>query len=601
MNPDEQKPTEYTETPEAPQAQTSPWQSSQGQPVVHTVETPQPTLTQPPKPKRSFGQKVKAMLRSWKFWLAVVALLLAAVIAAWFIQPSRWWLVNTFGGRNTLTITTIAPGEGKAKVSELRNVAVVVNGVTYHTDSKGQLKVPHMPYGNATITATKNGFQNVSYGVVLDFDPFLYKFGGKATDDAARNITLSLKSTGIPVAFKVVDWLSGNPVTTGEFAIGDVVAKPDDQGLVSLKVPGTDAQSVTVNATFGGVYVDKKFDVALTSSTPTIQMIPGGRDYFLSKKSGVWTVYGANLDGSDTQPIVTGTGQETDATSFAVSPDGKYGVLSSSRDGARNAHHDLLQRIYIVNLTTKQITRVDEGVNVTFADWSGNELLYTTTGYDQNNNDFPVTLRGVDVASQRVYNFETADDVSVATVGAGRVVYMRTSNSGPDKESSPVLREAPVNATTSQTLGDQVSYDSYIQQDESRINFKTAQDQSWHEYNLSSDQLKTIEQPSTGSNTVQYLSTTSSDGNTHLMIDRVDGRYTLFAKDNSGKQTVLYGEVGLSAPIRWLSDHVVLFRVNSSTGVADYVVSLETGKHQKVTDVTDFSTGTDQNQRFSFY
>jgi hypothetical protein len=254
-----------------------------------------------------------------------------------------------------------------------------------------------------------------------------------------------------------------------------------------------------------------------------------------------------------------------------------------------------------VNLTTKQITRVDEGVNVTFADWSGNELLYTTTGYDQNNNDFPVTLRGVDVASQRVYNFETADDVSVATVGAGRVVYMRTSNSGPDKESSPVLREAPVNATTSQTLGDQVSYDSYIQQDESRINFKTAQDQSWHEYNLSSDQLKTIEQPSTGSNTVQYLSTTSSDGNTHLMIDRVDGRYTLFAKDNSGKQTVLYGEVGLSAPIRWLSDHVVLFRVSSSTGVADYVVSLETGKHQKVTDVTDFSTGTDQNQRFSFY
>ncbi len=600
MDPTEQKP-EYNENPEAPQERVSPWQSSQGEPVVHVVETPQPVLSPLPKPKRSFKQKLRDMFHSPKFWMSVVALLIAATVAAWFIQPSRWWLVNLFGGHNTLTITTIAPGEGKAKVSELRNVAVVVNGVTYHTNSKGELKVPNIPYGNATITATKNGFQDVSYGVVLDFDPFLHKFGGKTTDDAARNVTLSMKSTGIPVAFKAVDWLSGKPVTTGEFAIGDVVAKPDDQGLVSLKIPGTDDKSVTVDATFGGVYTDKKFDIALGSDTPTIQIVPGGHDYFLSKKSGVWTIYGSNLDGTNVQPIVAGTGQETDAANFAVSPDGKYGVLSSSRDGAYNAHHDLLQRVYIVNLATKQIARVDEGVSVNFADWSGNELIYTVTSYDESNNAFPTTLRGVDAASQRVYNFESADNISVSTVGGGKVVYMRTSNSGPDKASSPILREAPVNATTSQTLGDQVNYDSYVQQDAFRINFKTAEDQSWHEYNLSTDQLKSIQQPSTGSNTVQYLSTTSSDGNSHLLIDRVDGNYTLFAQDSSGKQTAIYGDNGLSGPFRWVGDNIVMYRVSTAAGEADYVISLDTGKRQKVTDVIDPSTSTVINQRFSFY
>lgn len=603
MNPDEQKPTEYNEPHETPQT-VSPWHSSQGEPVVHAPEAPiapPPVMTPPPASKRTLGQKLKATLRSWKFWLAVLALLIAAMIAAWFIQPSRWWLVNAFGGRNTLTITTITPGEGKAKVSELRNVTVVVNGTTYHTDNKGQLTVPNVPYGNATVTATKNGFQNISYGVVLDFDPFLHKFGGKATDDAARNITLSMKSTGIPVSFKVVDWLSGKPVTTGDFAIGDIVAKPDDQGTVSLRVPGTDAKTVSVTATFGGAYVDKKFDVALAGGAPTIQLIPGGRDYFLSKSTGVWTLYSANLDGSDVQPIVTGTGHETDATTFATSPDGNYGVLSSSRDNAYNQHHDLLQRLYVVNLATKQIVRVDEGVNITFADWSGNELLYTTSSYDGGTNSFPVTLRGVDASSQRVYNFETADDISVATVGAGKVLYVRTNNSGPDKESSPVLREAPVNATTSQTLGDQVSYDSYRQQDANRVDFKTAQDQAWHEYNLASNQLTTIPLPSGGSNTVQYLSTTSSDGRVYLMIDRVDGRYTLFTNDITGKQTVLYGDNGLMGPIRWVRDNIVMYRVSSQSGVADYVVSLDTGKRQKVTDVTDLSGNTDTNQRFSFY
>jgi len=293
MNPNDQKPT-YDEIPPAsPQPTVSPWQSSQGEPVVHTVQTPQPDLTPPEKPKRTFGQKIRATLRKPKFWLAICALLLATVIALWFIQPTRWWLMNAVGAGNTLTITTISPGEGKAKLSELRNVAVTVNGVVYHTDSKGQLHVRNVPYGAATISSKKNGFADVSYGVTLDFDPFFHKLGGKATDDAARTITLSMKGVGVPVSFKVVDWLSGKPVTTGDFAIGDVVGKPDDQGLVSLKVPGTDTQKVTVGATFGGAYVDRTFDVLLggSNATPEVKVVPGGRNYFLGKQSGVVTLY----------------------------------------------------------------------------------------------------------------------------------------------------------------------------------------------------------------------------------------------------------------------------------------------------------------------
>lgn len=608
MNPDDdQKTKTYTPPIEPEPSADSPWHDSQDTPVVH-AEPPaqQPPATQQAKPKRSLKQRLGVLLHSRKFWVFFVLTLLMAGIALWFIQPGRWWAVNLFGARNTLTITTIAPGEGKAKVSRLGNVTVTVDGATYKTDAQGKVTVPNVRYGKVAISAKKAGYHDVNYGVTLDFDPFLHKFGGKETDDAARTIELSLPATGIPVSFKVTDAFSGKPVTSGEFTIGDVVAKPDSQGLVSVKIPGTDAAKVAVVSNFGGAYIDQKFDIALGGKAiAEIKAVPGGKHYFVSKRSGVLTVYSSNLDGSDVQPIVAGTGQETDATAFAVSPDGKYGVLSSSRDGARNSKTDMLQRVYVVDLATKQITRVDEAVRVDFADWSGSTLVYTTANYDTATNSYPTTLRSVDVASKRVYNFESTDSsLLVLTVGFDKVVYQKYVSSGPDALASPILRVAPVNAATSKTLGEKTELTSYLQQDFDRIAFKTTQDQAWREYNLNTDQLKSIAQPSSGSNTIQYLSASPGDGSKRLLIDRVDGKYTLFVKDmNTGATTVLYGADGLGGPIRWVGN-VIIFRVVSSQETADYAISLGGGKARKVTDVTATAStqgSVTEQQRFRFY
>lgn len=590
----------------------TPWRSSQNQPVVHVTpptESPTPNY-QLPKPKRTFKQKLGALLRSRKFWLLFIVGVIVIGLALWFVQPTRWWLVNAFGGRNTLTITTIAPGEGKAKVSQLGNVAVTVDGKSYKTDAQGKLTVPNVPYGKVSVTAKKAGYQDVSYGVTLDQDPFLHKFGGQDTDEAARKVVLSPKATGIPVAFKVIDAFSGKPVNVGEFQIGDIVAKPDDQGLVSVKIPGTDDARVTVTATFGGKYVDQKFDVALDDTAtpnvktmPEIKVVPGGKHYFVSKRDGKLTVYSSNLDGSDVQPIVAGSGQETDSIAFAVSPDGKYGVLSSSRDGARNTKQDLLQRIYVVDLATKQITKVDEGVRVTFADWSGSTLVYTTTAYDTTANDYPVTLRSVDTASKRVYNFETASHISVGTIAFDKVVYQKYVNTGPDAAISPILRTSPVNAASIRTLGEKTDYGTYLQLDFDRIAYKTGQDQAWHEYNLNTDQTKSIAQPSSGSNTIQYIGTAEGDGSKRLLIDRIDGKYTLLVKDMSnGAVTPLYGADGLGGPISWLGD-VIVYRVVNAQETADYAISLNGGKPVKITDVTATAStqGSVTDNRFRFY
>lgn len=608
MNPDEEKTNTNDNSLQPLDSASSPWQSSQDQPVVHLTPPLQGQASRPlppSKPRRTLRQKLKALIRSRKFWFVLTCLLLVTAIALWFVQPTRSWLVNIFGARNTLTITTIAPGEGKAKVSRLGNVAVTVDGKSYKTDAQGKLIISDVPYGQVQVTAKKPGYQDVNYGVNLDFDPFLHKFGGQQIDDAARTFELSLRAIGIPVAFTLVDSISGKPVTVGEFTVGDVVAKPDDQGLVSIKIPGTDATKVTVSANFGGAYIDQKFDITLGEDKPAvIKAVPAGKHYFVSKRSGVLTVYGSNLDGSDVQPIVAGTGQETDSMAFAASPDGKFGVLSSSRDGARNSRQDLLQRVYVVDLTTKQITRVDEAHQVSFADWSGSTLVYATTSYETSTNTYPSTLRSVDVNTKRVYNFETASHIAVGTVAFDKVVYQKYITSGADAAVSPVLRVATVNGSGLKTLGEKTSFTDYLQLDFDRVAFRTGQDQAWHEYNLNTDQLKTISQPSSGSNTVQYIGNALGDGTRRLLIDRVDGKYTLFVKDMStGALTPLYGRDGLGGPIRWIGS-VIVYRVVNASETADYAISLNGGEPQKISDVTATAStqgAVTDSQRFRFY
>jgi hypothetical protein len=556
------------------------------------------------KPKRSFGQKLKALLHSKKFWLSLVGLLVVAAIAVWFIQPSRWWIVNLFGGSNTVMITVATPGEGKTKAATLRNAAVTMNGKSYKTDDKGTVKVSGVPYGKSIITAKKAGYQDTNREVTLDLDPLLHLFGGKAQDDAVRNVELSMTATGMPVSFKAVDWLSGKPVTVGDYTISDVVARPDAQGLVSLKIPGTDDSKATVKASFGGKYIDKQFEVIIGAGDPeVISVVPGGKHYFVSKRSGVLTVYSSNLDGTDVQAIVTGTGQETDATAFAVSPSGKYGVLSSARDGERNAKRDLLQRVYVVDLASKQITPVDEAVAVDFADWSEETLVYTTRNYEASDNTYNTVLRSVDAADKRVYNFESSGGIYVSTVAFDKVIYQKYIYDGNDQQLSPILRVANTNGMSIKTLGNQVLFNSYSQMDFDRIVFKTEQDQAWHEYNLNTDNLKTVSQPSNGSSAQQYLSTAKSDSSKRLMIDRIDGKYALIVKDTStGESKTLYSAGGLGGPIRWVGD-VIVYRVATSQETADYGVSINGGDPKKITDVTATAStqGAVVDQRFRLY
>jgi hypothetical protein len=544
-----------------------------------------PQFTQPIQQKKSFKERLKVLLRSKKFWVIFTAILLALLIAAWFIQPSRVWFVNLFGQRTDLTITIMSRTEdAKQPEVKLKNAVVKVNERQFKSDEKGQVKINDQPYGRATVNVSKEGYGSTARITTLDFDPFFHLLGGRESDDDAKKLEIVVDSVGIPVQFTAIDWLSGLPIKTGEYTAGDLVVKPDDQGVVSFRAPANDNDKVSIRSNHGGRFTDQDFTIPLDPTQKTsVTFVPASKHYFMSKRDGALGIYTSNIDGSDTALLIPGTGQETLLeTRFATSPDQKYGVLVSTRDGVRDKDKNLIARVYVVDLAKKQLYKVDEGRGIYFIDWSGNTLVYRKSDYVDNKSQ--ATLNLLDVAGRKtneLAKFETIVQSYVAFDQAIVWAGLDTNGNGSVESVENKLVRYNLKDKTSRDLSTSVS--SLEQTNYDTVVFQVG-GTNWQEFNFNTGQQK--QSPPPVQTARQYLNITSADGGKRLFIDTIDGRRTLFTKaiaDGAEKQIAAFN--GLTTPVIWNGD-VLTFSVVSTSESADYAVSLQGGLAKKITDVT---------------
>lgn len=544
---------------------------------------------QPDQPKPGFKERLKRVLHSKKFWFSLIFLIIASAAAAWFIEPSRWWLLGVAGQKTQLTIQLTAPAEGKQQAAKLKNVTVTVNGRDFKSNQNGEVEITDQPYGKVFIQATKQGYSLVSYDGVIDFDPFFYQFGGREDDDAAKKIQLELKAVGVAVSFKAVDFLSNQPITEGQYAVGDLSIKPDEQGVVAFKAPVEDGNTVKVTSNFGGRYIDKTFDLQLDAKEPpTLTFVPGGKHFFMSKRDGALGIYSSNVDGTEVQQLIPGTGQESPSTAFAVSPGGKYGVLASSRDATRDSKGVLQQRLFVIDLEKKQMTKVDEAEEFTFADWAGDKLAYTKLAKAADGKN-QRSLKTVEVTTKKTVDVATAKNIHAVAVSFDQIIYVQTDTLKDTETTQQKLVRYDSKNNNIKDLGSGAN--SYVQQDFDRIAFQTFPDQKWHEYNFNTGQLKDSAPPAQPDYSQVFLSTPSPDGTRRLKIDRIDGKFTIIAKTTAdGAEKQLFGTGGLGGPIRWIQNDVIVFRVVTDRETADYVLSTKGGQPKKIADVTATSS-----------
>ena len=103
----------------------------------------------------------------------------------------------------------------------------------------------------------------------------------------------------------------------------------------------------------------------------TFAITPSGKLYFLSKQTGKIDVVKTDLDGSNRQTVLAGTGQEEETnTVLLASRDWKYLALQSRRESDK-------PRLYLIDTLTDKLTEIDSG-NATFTPvgWNDHAFIY---------------------------------------------------------------------------------------------------------------------------------------------------------------------------------------------------------------------------------
>ncbi len=335
------------------------------------VPTPQPentdskpTVTAPttkPEPAKlkSSQHFYKRWLAAWwhkKLWtIPLTIVLILAILAA--VPWTRYSLAGLVLKQNfnveVIDTTTNQP---------VSNATVALDQVSAITDNHGLVKLP-VHVGKRQLTISKQYYQTANVSVVV---PIL-----------RQKVTwiVKLTATGRQVPLTISNSINGQPVANALIRVADTEATTNQKGLVTIVLPANDSQ-LPANFSANG-YNDGKGTIVVTAQAVPqnhFTLTPAGKLYFLSQLSGTMDVVKTNLDGTDRQTVLAGTGNESTSTTVLIaSRDWKYLVLESSRA------HPNQPELYLINTATNdQLTTIDTtNANFNPVGWIGDTFIYS--------------------------------------------------------------------------------------------------------------------------------------------------------------------------------------------------------------------------------
>ncbi|HSX43589.1 MAG TPA: hypothetical protein VLF59_05920 [Candidatus Saccharimonadales bacterium] len=488
---------------------------------------------------------------------------------------------------------------------------VELSGKMAETQANGEAKL-HVNTGSGSLKVSKKYYTGLAKGELV---------AGKNT------FKVPLVATGHQVSIKLVDKVSGKPVSGATVTASGAKAKTNAKGMADLVIPsGATTQPATVSYTG---YNDAKVTITAdgTIAKNTFQLVPAGKLYFLSNLSGKLDVVKTDLDGSNRQTVLAGTGSEDKfSTSLLASRDWKYLALLSKRSGTTAS-------VYLIDTTNgDKLTTIDEGnANFTLVGWSGDRFIYKvhrntvadgqknqealksfdpTTGHtlllDQTDGTAYSNTSGSHtegyakqyfdsvylIGNNVVYAKDWAGNGYDYSSGNGAMVSFVSGKSaevdtiGADGSGHRVAKTFTLSGTIyanpaypSSIYGVTVESRSYEPQSV-YLAFTDSNTTSYYEYedgkvagsNLTSEEFYNAPYPT-------YL--LSPSGNSTFWADQRDGKNTLFTGDDDAKNQKTIASLSEYKPYGWFTDNYLLVSKNSSEL---YIMPASGGTPQKITD-----------------
>jgi hypothetical protein len=325
-------------------------------PVITTV-TPAPAATS----KHKFDLKTFLATKKGKIVAALVVL--GLVIGVVFAVPASRYAVAGLVIKKDVQVEVVDSETGKP----ISSADVALANQTAKTDANGKATFKNVPVGNWSVSATKKYYESAKTETLV---PIL-------TSPSAAKV--SIVATGRQVPVSLTNKVSGAALGGVEITAGESVVTTAENGEATIVLP---ADKPTASATFtASGYNSLAADITVTEQEDDknkFALTPVGKVYFLSKRTGKINVMSANLDGSNAEIVLAGTGKESETTTVLLaSRDWKYLALLAKRDSNDT-------KVYLITTADNKLTLIDEGKNTDFSPvgWYNEHFAYTVTRND---------------------------------------------------------------------------------------------------------------------------------------------------------------------------------------------------------------------------
>ncbi|HYF96446.1 MAG TPA: DUF5050 domain-containing protein [Patescibacteria group bacterium] len=518
---------------------------------------------------RGFFNRLKSKLSS--FWanpkarMAVLAIFFIILATIAIIPSSRYFALNSVGVRASASFRIIDENTGQP----LKNVEVSLADKSGKTDKDGNTRLTGIKLGSQQLSVKKPAFAEFSQKTTIGW-------GSNPKGD------VSLKAVGSRYNIVVKDFVSDQPVKSAEAVSGEASATTNEKGEIVLVVADQDKAQVDIEIVAANYRTEKITLEVGDKQTHNISFVPAKKHAFVSKRTGKYDLYKIDIDGKNEEQVLAGTGTESE-DKIAILPSSKNNLIAyvSNRADQRNADGFVLSSLMLVNLDDNSSQKIDFSERIQLVDFIGDNIVYVKivegeSAASPNRHK----LLSYDIGSENQKQLTNANYFNDVTSAKGSIYY------------APAAYQADGNVGLFKINPDGTGKTTIYGQEVWNI-FRVAYDkldasvgQDWYEYDLLSGQFDTLEGSPADMKTRIYAD--SSDGKNSAWVDERDGKGVLLIYDTGAKEEkIRQTQSGLRNPIHWLDNDHLVYRVSTSSEVADYAISLSGGDPKKIKDVTN--------------
>lgn len=494
-----------------------------------------------------------------------LSLLFLVLLTIGVVPTTRYAALNTFGVRSSLSMRIV----DNSSLQPLRNVEVRAGDAVALTDERGNVSLHDMRLGEQDVSVSRRAFADRTVRVTLGW-------GSNPLGE------FWLYPTGAQYVFAVEDFLSGEPIGEAEVLGDDVSALANEEGLARLTVDAEDdAPELTVTIEADGYRTDTVTIDANATEQQTVQLAPRLSHFFVSERNGQFDVYSIDADGENEQRALEATGSENDSISLLAHPSHNRVAVLSTRDNERNDDGFLLTNLTVVDTTDDYQETIATSERIQLIDWYDDYLVFLQISEGAS---------GTNPERHRIvrYNYRTGRSVTLATsnyfngvLPVGPYVYFAPSSIFQDEDTR--LERIHVVDDERETVLERESWNLF-RTDLDTIRVATAS--RWYEYSISSGSLEQLDEEPVNPQS-RYYRENPWDEALFARAEQLDGQGRIvLERTDSSEQDVLAESAGVGYPLRWLNKTTVVYRVETLSETADYVVSTDNGAQQKLSNVT---------------